>query len=432
MPRQTVSSIRQSVRAAFRETPRVVLAVSGGLDSMVLLDAACASFKGEELLVATFDHGTGTAAQAATALVEDVGAARGARVIVARAERSLENEAAWREARWHFFRSVARDARATIATAHTRDDQIETVLMRVLRGAGARGLAGLYATSDVVRPLVGHSRQDVVQYARSRGLTWIEDPSNVSRRFFRNRIRHDLLPALRRARPRIDDELLTIARRAARWRASVEALVDTSLSFELRAGAALDVCIVPLLDHSPASLAVLWPALVARVGLALDRRGTERLTAFTSGSRAGARMQLSGGWEAVRSRDAIQIRRGSDVRLSAQSIDRRGVVDWGLWSFRPALATTADPWTAWLPVDGPVTVRAWRAGDAMVARRGSPPRKVKRFLSDAGVSGHERASWPVVMAGDQIVWIPGVRRSDEATERSGRPGLAFSCEYQHR
>jgi len=428
-----VSSIRQAVRAAFRERPRVVLAVSGGLDSVVLLDAACTSFTGEELVVASFDHGTGAAAQAAAKLVETIGSSKGLRVIVGRAERSLGTEAEWREARWRFLRSLARDARATIATAHTRDDQVETVLMRVLRGAGARGLAGLYASSDVMRPLLGHSRREIAQYARSRALTWIEDPSNVSRRFFRNRVRHDLLPALRRARPRIDDDLLGIARRAAGWRESVETLVDGSLPFEVReAGTALDVSVEPLVAHSSSSMSVLWPVLAAKVGLVLDRRGLERLTAFTSASRVGARMQLSGGWEAARSRDAIQLRRQAEVPPTAHPIDSRSALDWGLWSFRPGMAATGDPWTAWLPIDLPVTVRAWRAGDAMVVRRGSRPRKVKRFLTDAGVSGHERAVWPVVIAGDEIVWIPGIRRSDAASERPGMPGLPFSCEYQYR
>ena len=68
----------------------------------------------------------------------------------------------------------------------------------------------------------------------------------------------------------------------------------------------------------------------------------------------------------------------------------------------------------------------------MRVRDGEAPRKVKRFLSDAGVTGHERAGWPVVLAGDQIVWIPGIRRGKAATARSGRPGLAFVCEYINR
>jgi tRNA(Ile)-lysidine synthase len=68
----------------------------------------------------------------------------------------------------------------------------------------------------------------------------------------------------------------------------------------------------------------------------------------------------------------------------------------------------------------------------MVGGDGKPGRKVKCLLSDAGVTGHERSGWPVVLAGDQIVWVPGIRRGNAATARSGRPGLAFICEYVNR
>ena len=79
-----------------------------------------------------------------------------------------------------------------------------------------------------------------------------------------------------------------------------------------------------------------------------------------------------------------------------------------------------------------LVVRSWQPGDAMTCPDALTPRKVKHFLSDAGVTGHERTAWPVVLAGDQVVWIPGVRRSDAATVRSGRPGLPFVCEYYNR
>src|SRR6185503_2041605 len=93
------------------------------------------------------------------------------------------NEAAWRDARLLFLNDVARATGATVATAHTRDDQIETVLMRVMRDAGARGLAGLFATGEAVRPLIDVTRADVAAYAREHRVTWKNDPTNASKRF---------------------------------------------------------------------------------------------------------------------------------------------------------------------------------------------------------------------------------------------------------
>jgi tRNA(Ile)-lysidine synthase len=414
---------------------QVVLAVSGGLDSMVLLDAAAATVPREALIVATFDHGTGPSATAAATLVGESASERGLRVETGRAALgSLTTEAAWRSARWVFLRGVARRHGAVVCTAHSEDDQLETVLMRVMRGAGARGLAGLYAASDVVRPLLRFSRRDLTRYARAQGLAWIEDPSNDSRRFLRNRVRHDLLPAMRRVQPGIEEDLLKVARRAARWRVEVEAAAGEVVLAQSNNGeTSLDVAAQALTSYSLGQLSVLWPALAARIGVTLDRRGTARLAAFTASGRVGARIQLSGGWQVVRARDRFELRHGGPDAPTVSPIGAAGVVGWGSWSFRPSDGRVrSDVWSAWLPTDLPVRVRVWQAGDAMSVQSGSPARKVKELLSDAGVTGYERARWPVVLAGDQIVWIPGVSRSDAATERSGRPGLAFLCEYDHR
>jgi len=401
---------------------------------MVLLDAAAASIPRERLTVATFDHGTGAAATAAQALVARTAAALGLRCVVGAADRVLTTEAELRDARWRFLRDVGAPEGAAVVTAHTADDQVETVLMRVLRDAGARGLAGLYAASDIVRPLLRFTRREVARYARARAVVWIDDPSNASRQYLRNRLRHDVLPALRAARPTIDDELLAAARDAARWRDEVEAFVAEQVSMRtLVGGGGLDVGAASLAGFSCEELSILWTAIAARVGLALDRRGTARLSAVTGLNRVGSRVQLSGGWEVIRSRDAFQFRASGHRRPSEELLGSSRTVSWGSWSFRPVGSDVgADSWSAWLPVDRPLRVRPWRAGDAMPGRDGQPARKVKRLLSDAGITGHERAGWPVVLAGDQIVWIPGIRRGDAATARSGRPGLAFICEYVNR
>jgi tRNA(Ile)-lysidine synthase len=195
----------------------------------------------------------------------------------------------------------------------------------------------------------------------------------------------------------------------------------------------LDIAASSLSGFSTEALLILWPAIVARAGIAIDRRGTARLAAFTGLSRVGARVQLSGGWDVIRSRDAFQLRASGHRRSAEEPLALSCAMSWGSWSFRPASNELGpDSWSAWLPVDRPLKVRSWQAGDTMVVRADGTERKVKRFLSDAGITGHERADWPVVLAGDQIVWIPGIRRGDAATARSGRPGLAFVCEYVNR
>src|SRR5437899_469023 len=137
MSAREVQAVRTRLRASIGATDRVVLAISGGVDSMVLLDAVRHAVSPARLVIAHFDHGTGPAAIAARAAVVARAAALGIRCVVGRAESALGNEAALRDARWRFVRSVCDEHDAAPSTAHTEDDQIETVLMRVLRGAGA-------------------------------------------------------------------------------------------------------------------------------------------------------------------------------------------------------------------------------------------------------------------------------------------------------
>ena len=402
---------------------------------MSLLDAAAATLPASALQVATFDHATGPHAREASGLVERRAREFGLRVTVGRATRASDSEAEWRQMRWEFLRRVAVSVDASIVTAHTRDDQVETVLMRVMRDAGARGIAGLFAspTSRVIRPLLATSRAELAAYARAAGVEWVEDPSNASPRHLRNRVRRDLLPALRAENPHIDDELLELARRAALWRTDVETFVNRHVSLSLRheTDVLLGVASETLAEYSQPVLAVLWPAIVARVGLALDHRGTRRLVAFTRSGRVGSRVQLSGGWEIVRSRHRFELLRvGTSV---PEPIELEKNTDWGRWRFRQVEeARSSDAWTARLPIDRRIIVRRWLPGDTMIPAAGRTPRKVKRLLSSAGVTGHERSMWPVVLAGDEIVWIPGVRRSDAATDRPGRPVLTYRCEFDDR
>ena len=434
------ASVDAAVGACLRELPRatrLVIAVSGGRDSIALLAAVMRVAPDRVAAVATFDHGTGAAAHEAVRHVEREGARLGLPVVTGRGEHAHASEAEWRAARWRFLREAARAHDAIVATAHTRDDNVETILMRAMRGAGARGLAALYAPSEVIRPLLDVGRAEVARYAEASGLRWIEDPSNESRAYFRNRVRHEVLPALLAVRPTLAGELLDIARRAAALRHELARIVD-SLPMT-REGSALVVAAAGLADYDAESLRLLWSELASRAGVVLDARGTAGLARFTKEADTGDRMQLSGAVEVVRRRDAIVLGAslGDDERSGPRELRVAGTVEWGRWRFRVAAPAEAreergSAWRATLPLDATLQVRAWRPGDRMHGAGDAAARRVKRFLRDAGIVGPERAGWPVVVAGGQVMWIPGVRRSDAATVRSGRPEAVYLCERIER
>jgi tRNA(Ile)-lysidine synthase len=228
-------------------------------------------------------------------------------VVSRRAPLRAESEAEWRAQRWDFLHAAAERRGATIVTAHTRDDQIETVVMRVLRGAGARGIAALYADSAIVRPLLNVSRRTLERYVAAHRLAFVEDPSNSSPRYLRNRIRHDVLPAIRRVQPDFERTMLRLSRAAADLRREAEEVaqrLSTLVPEQLR----VDVNVLKDLDRE--TVALLWPAIVARLGPALDRRGIARATDFALTSRSGQQAQCTG-ITLKRTRDAIIVSRQS-------------------------------------------------------------------------------------------------------------------------
>ena len=429
----------------------LVLAISGGRDSMALLHATAHWAPERIAAVATFDHGTGAYAAEASSLVAAEARRLGLTVVRERARVAAHSEAAWRDARWSFLHRVARAHRARVATAHTRDDQIETVFMRALRGSGARGLAALAAPSPIVRPWLGVSRAEIARWAVDTGVPFVEDPTNSSPRFQRSRVRHDLLPAFERASPGFGADLLRIADRAAGWRRDVEAYID-GIGTASRVPGTLQVPVAPLAETSADGCAVLWQALFARIGVILDSRGTRELVRFTSSRRPGAMVTLAKGALVIRvghrDGDVYELRRGSG--MERRSVEWTGPAPLlparlGGWRFRRVVVargglapesieqpSEADLWEFGLPAGAQVTVRLWKAGDRIRTAGAHTGRRVTRYFAEAKTPALDRAGWPVVLVENELVWVPGICRSIAVPHRPGRPDLIwYRCEREH-
>jgi tRNA(Ile)-lysidine synthase len=303
------SQVESVVGSALADCEHAVLAVSGGLDSMVLLTAASRlpPRARRNVIVATFDHGTGKAAGRAAALVARQAFRLGFLCIKGRASTIGTKEEEWRRGRWAFLQQVAGKSNSCVVTAHNLDDQIETVFMRILRDAGPRGLAGLYAESEIVRPFLNISRETLAVYAKINRVSFVQDPSNRDRKHLRNRIRLDILPSIVKRNPGFPEELLMLARKSAEWRRSLEDLAGSVESEAEQEG--LRISRSSLKGYDEDCLRVLWPALAARASVVMDRRGTHRAAEFTIKGATGGTIQLSGGVEIVMRRDHMLLRR---------------------------------------------------------------------------------------------------------------------------
>ncbi len=174
-----------------------VVAVSGGVDSMVLLDLL-RRLPGVKLVVAHYDHGIRPDAAADRRLVQQAAQAHGLPFVYDEGGLgAAASELAARRARYDFLHTVRLAARArAIITAHHQDDMLETAIINVIRGTGRRGLSSLRSRDRLVRPLLGYSKQDIRAYARAHRLEWREDSTNQDEKYLRNYVRRKILNKL--------------------------------------------------------------------------------------------------------------------------------------------------------------------------------------------------------------------------------------------
>lgn len=185
------------------EAGRYVVAVSGGVDSVVLLDQLAAR-PGLDLVVAHFDHGIRDDSADDERFVRGLAARYGLDYESKREELGQDaSEASARDRRYRFLRDIAADRDARIVTAHHADDVIETIAINIVRGTGWRGLAVL--DGDVLRPLIGYTKQQLIEYAMDHDLEWMQDSTNSSDQYLRNRIRKNLVTLDDTARVKLHD-----------------------------------------------------------------------------------------------------------------------------------------------------------------------------------------------------------------------------------
>ena len=387
---------------------RVIVAVSGGADSVCLLQVLKELFPEAVAGVAHFNHKWRAEAsdedeQFVAQMARPLPFFRGEGVP---APGNLEQNA--RRARLAFFKSLG----ATVALGHTRDDQAETVLFRFLRGSGLTGLSGIApAANGIIRPLLEVTRAEVEQFLRARNIPWREDSTNADRSFARNRIRHELLPQLARDwNPNITDALANLADLAYEeeqyWGLVSESFASTRM-----------------LTHGGSEEAgvELRADALSTVPRALARRLIRRAISLAKGD---LRQIDFHHVEAVRN-----LRRR--VKLPGLTVTRS--FEW----IRFAAADPAPPTP--LPItppgkfpspDGlteicvdvtqanacdtlsmeacqicsPLELRGWRPGDHYRPQGHSRDQKIQEMFQKARVPSWRRASWPILTCGEKILW----------------------------
>jgi tRNA(Ile)-lysidine synthase len=320
-----------------------------------------------------------------------------------------------------------------IMTAHHADDQVETVLLRLLRGSGPAGLAAMAArTVSVVRPLLHASRSDLEAFVASSGLEVWEDPTNRDPVHLRNWVRGVVLPLLRDRLPDIDARLADVARHAADQRSAWDALLDRLPGLDLQADGSVSIATVPWLGTDAPLARQLLMALGRRAGCRVSVEGAARALALVQSGVSGRRAELGDGWSASLSFGRLFLVRDAEGAPAPAVLEgTMGRVDWNAWevSWRQGVAEPLDRrgFVTWI-TEGPLAVAASEPGERLVPLGFSGRRPLARLFQDARVPAVERDRWPVLRRDGQAVWVPGVCRGADAVPLPGAVAIEVTVQ----
>jgi tRNA(Ile)-lysidine synthase len=418
----TAPALEARVRAGGLLAPGrpVVVLLSGGRDSVCLLDLAVRLSGAEQVRALHVDYGlrdaSGDDAAACAALCERLGVPLELR----RPRRPEGNLQAWaRDQRYAEAARLALGHRALVAAGHTATDQVETVLYRLAASPGRRALLGMRPREGrLVRPLLVATREETAAYCAERGLPWREDASNASPAFARNRLRHGLVPALREIHPAAEANVLR----------TLEVLRDEAAVLD---GAVADALARAGDPPAVAELAALPPAL-SRLALqsladaaagdrapAVGPRAREILALGAAGGSAA--LDVGGGLRAVVEYGRVRFESGAGGGWSgsggaAGSPAEADVVVPGRTAFaggelvseRGADLPVGDGVLDVAACGGGLHVRAWQPGDRMRPLGLGGSRSLQDLFTDRKVPRARRGTWPVVLCGEAIAWVPGI------------------------
>ncbi len=414
--------------AAAGAAARFVVALSGGLDSTVVLHGLVASSLAENVRAVHVDHGLHPDSprwrEHCHGVCEALGVAYTDARVSARPVRGQSPEEAARDARYGRLRKeVARGE--TVVTGHHADDQLETILLQLFRGAGPAGLAGMPALTRfdrgwLCRPLLAFRRIELVAWAQRRGLNWLEDPSNLEVSYDRNFLRHKVLPAVNRRWPSAALSALRSARHCAEAVGLLEAMADADLDSVAPDGRPAVSLLVAL---SPARQRNALRRWLARSGLVVpDASRMESILRDVIGARADANPEVR--WES----GAVRRYRGRLYALDPETLEilarQPRPLRWqagetlalgpGLGRLRMVPEATAGPSPTW-PAGADLEVRFRAGGEEMRPVGRGCTRTVKKLMQEAGIAPWWRGHIPLIWRGDRLLWVGDLWCAEQAS-----------------
>ena len=412
---------------------QIVLAVSGGIDSVVMLDVLVQlkSILGIELEVAHVNHQLrGKESGGDEKFVRKLAKQYDITCTVERVQTkkkvkelhgSLQNVA--RELRYSFFDTLKKSLKADrVATAHNANDNAETVLMNLLRGTGIDGLQGIpLRRGTIVRPLLCATRKEIASYAKERKLFFREDSSNLKDDYTRNYLRHKIIPKLeKRINPSLVESLLRESEIIAANAEFVDELVENSYDFVVKNK---EIFIHQAKALHPFLLQMMIRRLLIENGIEPSFDSIGALLDLMNHQK-GKIAEMGNTWIAERLEKSIQIRKRKELKAFAFKMENAGTLttDKFVFSIKKSSRQVgtdnkvkSDASIEYVDarfVKFPIVIRSWKKGDAFIPLGMKGKKKLSDFLGEQKLSAEEKLAAPVVETSGKIVWVAG-RRLDE-------------------
>lgn len=429
-----------------RETPAVLVAVSGGADSMALLAAAQElSSKGEIRLSAAhlIHQPESDEANHRAKLVRNYCRRHKIPLVVdtlqTEGDEDLSPEERMRQARYRFLEEAARRQDCDwIFTGHQADDRAETVLLRILSGTGLRGLAGIpEQRGKVLRPFLSLRKLDLVKYCQDQGISYSDDPANLDLQVPRNCIRSELLPLIE---DRLNPDAAGALCRLSRWAAEANEIIEEQISdcfnkslLNFQKGKiVLDIQVILTYFKLIQKYTIL--EAISRLrgpGVQLSAADLDRIAEFSQRGRTGSYLKFAEGIRVVRDRRSLIIYSDPLPRLHCRLVPGmdQGIpelslrVVWSKHGSKPFLVgdgPAADLFIGPEPCE--LTLRYGEEGDRFFPLGAPGEKKLFRFLTDRRVSRFEKRATPVLVKNREIIWVVGHRISERVRARTDVDG----------
>jgi tRNA(Ile)-lysidine synthase len=433
-----ISRVKGTIERYEMIEPRdhIGVAVSGGVDSIALLDIL-ADLRDElniSLVVLHLNHGIrGKEAERDQQFVEALSKEYALpcfdKVVDCPAyskEYSLSTQEAARELRYLFFEeAIQAHALDKVAMGQTADDQAETVLMRFLTRGGTRGLKGIPPLrGPYIRPLIDVWRDELLEYGKYKGLTFVQDSSNIKTAYLRNRIRHELLPALREYNPNIKERLLQLAQVLGEDESYLGTLTDEVFKRIVSGDDEASIAIPQLLSLPPPLQARVLQHAYAQLtpGGVLEYPHINSILRMIQEEGGSKRLALPKDLWATRVYDTLILRKGEEIpkgipaekrlkipgrtQLEGFGVAIDAVVTEGRTSPRP---TPHEAYLDYHQLTLPLSVRSVSPGDSFMPLGIDGRKKLKNFFIDLKIPRSERSKIPLVISGGDICWVAGWR-----------------------